>query len=87
MEKCLMYRAMSKDLGIIFLSDLTFRTHYGNIIPRGYKSIDLIRRISKFLKDKNTFEILYSSLIVNWPDVLEYDSIPDSLIVNLARET
>lgn len=67
-----MYRAMSQDLGIIFLSDLTFRTHYGNIVSRGYKSLDLIHRVSKFLKDKNTLAIIYFSLIVNWPDILEY---------------
>lgn len=66
MEKCLMYRAMSQDLGIIFLSDLTFRTHYGNIVSRGYKSLDLIHRISKFLKEKTLLELfIFLSLSID----------------------
>lgn len=66
MEKCLMYRAMSQDLGIIFLSDLIFRTHYGNIVSRGYKSLDLIYRISKFLKEKTLLELfIFLSLSID----------------------
>ena len=45
--KVIDHKTHHKDLGILFSSDLSWTEHYNHIIPKAYKTVELLRRIFK----------------------------------------
>lgn len=62
-------KVIVKDLGILFDSELSFRSHYDYIVERGRKLLGFIIRSTKNFKKERSLIYLYSTLIRS---ILEY---------------
>lgn len=67
----LLYVSHSKDLGIIFQSNLTFDKHRNEIEQKAFRRLGLVIRHSKSIPDPDVSKMLYLSLV---RPILEYGS-------------
>lgn len=58
-----------RDLGVLFDSKLSFRTHYDSIIVRARRTLGFVYRVTKPFRKKESLIILYTSFVRS---VLEY---------------
>ena len=52
-----------KDLGVMISNDLSWSKHIENIVSKASRTLGLIKRICKEIKDTNTRRILYCALV------------------------
>lgn len=59
------YKSEMKDLGVLFDSSLTYKSHIMNVCSDAFKALGFVMRVSKYFKDISLIKSLYFSYVLS----------------------